>query len=374
MKPYRLPVPSIIKVRMKPLARILGALLLAVFAQAQMKMTAEQLVNFIESSIRLKQNDRQVADYVRKIRLSDHLDERVVEDLQGKGAGQQTVSALKVLATASAGMPAPLPPAPKPVPVVIPPPDSIEQKAILAQITENAVNYSKGLPNFLCLQVTRRYIDNSGLENFRLLDTIAERLSYFDQKEDYKVVSVNNVPVTGSVKHEQLGGATSSGEFGSILHEIFAAESNTKFDWERWATLRGRRMYVYSFHVPQDTSKYTIYADSVKRQIVVGYRGLVYADRDTKMVMRIKMEVENIPVDFPVQSVELDMNYDNAKISGQEFLLPLKSEVRSREGKFLSRNEVEFRLYNRFSADTVIQFDDVPDALPADKTSEQPVK
>ena len=360
---------------MKSLARSLCCvLLLASSALSQMKMTAEQLVVFIESSIRLKHNDRQVADYVRKIKLADHLDERVVEDLQGKGAGQQTVSALKVLSAASAGLPPPLPLAPKPVVVGIPPPDSIEQGRILDEITQNAVNYTKGLPNFICLQVTRRYLDNSGLENFRLLDTIAERLSYFEQKEDYKVVSVNNVPVTGSVKHEQLGGATSSGEFGSILHEMFARESETKFDWERWATLRGHRMYVYSFRVPQATSKYTIYADSVHRQIVAGYHGLIYADRDTKMVMRIKMEVENLPLDFPIQSVDLDMNYEVTKISGQEFLLPLKSEIRSREGKFLSRNEVEFRLYNRFGADTVIQFDDIPEALPADKINEQPTR
>src|SRR6266436_2624299 len=104
-----------------------------------------------------------------------------------------------------------VPPPPKPVVVGIPPPDSIEQKRILALITENARNYSRNLPNFICLQVTRRYGDNSGLENYRLIDTIAERLSYNEQKEDYKVVSINGVPTTGSVKHEQLNGATSSG-------------------------------------------------------------------------------------------------------------------------------------------------------------------
>jgi hypothetical protein len=219
--------------------------------------------------------------------------------------------------------------------------------------------------------VTRRYGDNSGLENYRLIDTIAERLSYFEQKEDYKVVSVNGVPVTGGVKHEQLNGATSSGEFGSMLRDIFSPETDTEFSWERWATLRGRRTYVFNFHVRQANSKYTIYADSVKRTVIAGYHGLIYADRETGMVMRIKMECEGLPVDFPVQTVDLDMNYDLTKISGVEFLLPMKSEIHSREGKFLVKNEVEFRLYNRFGADTNIQFGDVPDALPADSTKEQ---
>src|SRR5262249_48638099 len=146
-----------------------------------------------------------------------------------------------------------------------PPPDSIEQKKILAEVTDNAINYSRNLPNFLCLQVTRRYVDQGSQGNFALLDTIAERLTYYDQKENYQVVSKNGIPTTG-LKHEQLGGPISSGEFGSMLLEIFEPSSRTTFEWERWATLRGRRMHVYSFRVPQETSKYSIIAEEVKRQ------------------------------------------------------------------------------------------------------------
>ena len=67
-------------------------------AQAQLKMTVDQLVSFIKSSIQLRHDDRKVADYVKKIRLANALDARTVEDLQGMGAGPQTVMALKALA------------------------------------------------------------------------------------------------------------------------------------------------------------------------------------------------------------------------------------------------------------------------------------
>ena len=346
---------------------------LSIGAGAQSKLTVEQLVSFVKSSVQLRHDDRQIANFIKKnVKLSNRLDARQVEDLQGMGAGPQTVAALKGLITESASLEAPPPPAPKLVVAGPPAPDSIEQKQILAEITEGARNYVKSLPNFICLQVTRRYGDASGLENFRLIDTIAERLSYFEQKEDYKVVSINGVPVTGNVKHEQKQGASSSGEFGTMLKEIFDPQTATEFNWERWATLRGKRMYVFSFHVQQLHSQYSIYSEAVQRTVIAGYHGFVYADRDTKMVMRIKLEVENLPVDFPVQSVDLDMNYDFMKISGQPYLLPLKSEIRSREGKFLVKNEVEFRLYNRFGAETNIQFGDVPDALPEDTTKESP--
>src|SRR6202035_3348500 len=145
-----------------------------------------------------------------------------------------TVIALRELSQVSANLPPPPPPAPKPIVVMIPAPDSIEQKRILAEITENAINYSKNLPNFICTQVTRRNIDPSGLENWRLMDTIQEQLSYFDHKENYKVSMVNGKMVN-NVNHLQASGATSSGEFGTMLYEIFSPESETQFDWERWA-------------------------------------------------------------------------------------------------------------------------------------------
>jgi len=363
---------------MKSWTRTLFFLLaLSVAATAQTSMTVDQLVSFIKSSLQLKHDDRQIANFLKtkKVTLSNKLDARTVEILQGMGAGPQTVAVLRMLITESAGLATPPQPAPKLVVVGPPAPDSIEQQKILAEIRESALNYTKSLPNFICMQVTRRYADVSGLENYRLVDTIAEKLSYFEQKEDYKVVSKNNIPVTTSLAHEQLDGATSSGEFGSMLFEIFSPETETHFDWERWATLRGRRMYVFSFRVEQSRSRYSIRWGRGAGELttIAGYHGLIYADRDTNMVMRIKMECD-MPATFPIQSVDLDLNYDFTNISGQPFLLPLKSELHSREGKMLVKNEVEFRLYNKFGAEATIQFGDTPEPLPDEKTKEEPVK
>ena len=355
--------------------RLFFLLALSVPAAAQLNMTVNQLVTFIKTSIQLKHDDRKVADYVKKTKLSNKLDARTVETLQGMGAGPSTVAALRLLVTESSSLAPPPPPAPKLVVVGPPAPDSIEQKKILAEITESALNYTKSLPNFICMQVTRRYADISGMEHYSLMDTIAEKLTYFEQKEDYKIVSKNNIPVTTNLKHEELDGATSSGEFGSMLFDIFTPESETQFDWERWATLRGRRMYVFSFRVEQSRSKYSIrYGRGVgERTVIAGYHGLIYADRDTHMVMRIKMECD-LPVTFPIQSVDLDLNYDFTNISGQPFLLPLKSELHSREGKLLVKNETEFRLYNKFGAEAIIQFGDTPEPLPEEKTKEEPIR
>src|ERR1700690_3872104 len=152
-------------------------------------MTVDQLFRFVKSSVELKEDDRKIADYVKKISLSNHLEARTVEELQTLGAGRLTVAALRALMTESASLPpAPAPAvppgAPQAAPAPLAAPSEAEQKRILGEITEYALNYSGGLPNFVCLQVTKRYVDPSSTESFRLTDTVAERLSYFEHKED----------------------------------------------------------------------------------------------------------------------------------------------------------------------------------------------
>ncbi len=348
------------------------ALCIAVAAFAQMRMSVEQLREFIQSSIKLHQEDKQVADYLKKVKLTERLDDRAVEELQGMGAGPRTVAALRELSAESAKLPAPAPPPPKVVYVPPPPPSSEEQARILAEVRENALNYSNRLPDFICLQVTRRYVDPYGQDAWYLMDTIDERLSFFEHHEDYKVVTVNNRVV--NVSHFQLGGATSSGEFGSMLEEIFQPATQTEFGWDHWATLRGRRNYAFSFHVDQAHSKYSIYHEPSKMRIVTGYHGLVYVDCDTLRVMRIKLQADTLPPSFPIQEVTLDLNYDYQKIGDTQFVLPLKAELRSREGQYHIKNDVEFRMYRKFSADATITFDQTPEPLPADQTQEEPVK
>jgi hypothetical protein len=346
------------------------ALGLSIALFAQQKFTIGQLVAFIQSSIQLKHDDRQVAAYLRKVTLTQKLTESVLEDLQGLGAGVKTVEALRVLRDASKSLPAPPPPKPKPEPVVIPGPPEEERKKVLDEVREYASNYSKRLPDFICTQVTRRYSDPTGLEFWRRDDVVTARLSYFEQKEEYKITTVNNAPTERTM--DQLGGSTSTGEFGSMLREIFEPESHARFQWERWATLRGRRMHVFSYNVPQAYSKWHVTFEK-REDIVPAYGGLLYIDRDTSMVMRITFEAEDIPPSFPIQQAGTVLDYDFIPINEREYVLPLRAVVRMRAGKHLSKNEVEFRMYRKFSAEATITFD-TPEPLSEDKTKEQPPK
>ena len=108
-------------------------------------------------------------------------------------------------------------------------PDSVEQKKVLADAAEYVIHHEINLPNFICTQVTRRFEDAGGRNVCRPIDIIVERLTYFDHQEDYRVVELNGRPA--SVPHNQLNGASSSGEFGSVMKAIFAPDTETQFTW-----------------------------------------------------------------------------------------------------------------------------------------------
>ena len=133
---------------------------LAVVSFAQGTMSVGKVIEFVKSSIKEKLPDKDVADYLAKVRLSQKLDDQTIEGLLSDGAGQKTIEALKKLGDASAKLPEAPPPPPPPKPSDGgPPPSKAEQDRVLAELQEYARTYVQSLPDFLCLQVTRRSID-----------------------------------------------------------------------------------------------------------------------------------------------------------------------------------------------------------------------
>jgi hypothetical protein len=341
-------------------------------AASEMNLTVAQLVMFIKSSVELKQPDSKVAEYLRHVKLTDKLDDRTIEDLQSLGAGSKTVAVLRELGDASASLHAAPPPPPKPVYVPPPPPDSVEQEKIIDQARDYALNYTKQLPNFICVQVTRRDYDPSGTgNNWYHSDTITARLSY-NGAENYEVILHNNQPVTNA-NMRQFGGTTSEGEFGSMMDQIFEQETHTQFSWDHWGKLRGRKTYVFAYDVQQEYSKYHVEADDDKLSIVPAYRGLVYIDEDTKMVVKIVMTPYDMPSTFPIREISSSLDYDLESIGDQQYMLPLKSVLTSKRARQMTRNDIEFRLYRKFGTESTIKFE-TPDALPEDQTKEKPAE
>lgn len=353
------------------LDRILLCLLLtAATLSAQGGLSLVQLRDMLRSSSNQGLRDRDVAKYLKDQSLTFKLTDVMVEDFQGMGVGPRTLEVLKLLQKTSANMADAAPEEKPPAPVQAPPPSKEEQQRIIAEARANAMSYTNGLPDFVCLQITRRYIDPSGLEmDWLKYDEVKARVSYVDGAENYEVISVNN-QVTEKGMHE-LGGATSTGEFGSLLRELFEKRTDAIFTWARHSLLRGKAVYVFRVRVPQQRSRWRL-SYLKDREIIAGYSGLVYVDKETERVLRMDVEATEIPPDFPLRNASTRLDYDYIEIGGQDYLLPLKGRVGMRDGRTLSRNDVEFRLYRKFSAEAIITFEGIDDltSLPEEPEDE----
>jgi hypothetical protein len=360
-------------------AFLIGFVASARLARAQQTLTVAKLEEFIKSSIQQKLADKDVATYTAKIKMSEKLSPKVVEDLQSAGAGPKTVAALTILVTQSASLgsaPAKMVMTTQP-PSGPPPPSDAEKKRILEDTRQWALNYVKSLPDFLCMEVTRRSVDphfEIGSEgSWSPEDRLIEKLTYFDHKENYELLQHNDTALIGKT-WETLGGSISRGEWATLLAEIFEPSTRTDFRWQRWGTLRGHLTDVYEYTVRQENSQETIaYGDAPDNQkITAGFHGLLYVQNSPENVVLRLTVIPDIPASFPVQDVDQTVDYDFQDIGTTRFLLPLHSQVKMRNGHIASMNEIEWRQYRKYSADTSISFDTTDDKpLSDDKTKEQ---
>lgn len=248
------------------------------------------------------------------------------------------------------------------------------QAEIIESARVSALQYSQRLPDFICTQITDREaapqsavntgtgisanVTNLGLPGTVRgaggKDEIEERLTYFSQKENYEVISVNGKRVAG-LNHMQFQGAITIGEFGSALRDIFDPRSHTDFRWGRKSSLRGRPVYILRFRVPKEHGNIVIDRD-LGKQIVVSYSGKLFVDTDSMEVLRVTANLD-LPSDFPILMVQSTVEYKPVSIAGKSYILPFHSEVRLKDLSNLYVNRIEFRNYQKFTTESTIHYD-----------------
>lgn len=334
--------------------RLTLAILLCLCAFAAQNGTpVVEVVKLVRAGIENHDKDGDLAKTIHKLKPSERLDYRVLDALETEGVGPKSYAELDRIRDLSRDLPAPA--------VVVhfpqdPMPSVEDQRKIVRDTQSIALNYSRSLPDFFCTQVVRRYDDiRAGMQ---LRDTLEIKLTYFEGREDYRVLSVNG---RGTVKTlDEVGGSTSRGEFASMLNSIFTGQSRAVLQWDHWTAVRGRPSHVFKFTIKPENSKYQLQFRASPRlgprSVVVGQHGFVYIDRDTNEVLRIVAEADHIPKDFPVKISSTVLDYDFVDVGGRKFLLPLRADVRSSTGEYNTRNSVEFHGYRKFSGESSITF------------------
>lgn len=234
------------------------------------------------------------------------------------------------------------------------PPAAAEQGRMLDAMRAYAVQYVANLPNFLCEQVTRQYQAGKKPEHWRAGDVLMFKLLYSNGEEERNLELVNDRAVRPGTRRWRTPLQT-SGEFGVLLDTIFSAASQASFTWNGWQSVRGKRVAAFGFTIDAQHSAMRFgFRDST--QPAVPYHGTVYGDPPTGAIWRVRSEVTELPKELETESLVTTIEYDRVAIGDKSYLLPVQASIWMKADRNYVRNELEFRNYRKFEADTVVKY------------------
>jgi hypothetical protein len=214
--------------------------------------------------------------------------------------------------------------------------------------------FSQGLPNFVCNQVTTRYVERSRSEGFEANDVLSAKVVYEDGKENYQEIMVGGKRTNKSMR--ELGGSTSTGEFASTLRSLFSDYVNAEFKFHESSTVGKTPVAIYDFKVLLPHSDWEIQMGS--QRLHPAYSGSVWVDKTTGEVRHIELQADNIPKNFPGDTEATTLDYEPVRLGTSNFYLPVHSENLScfRGTSICTKNVIDFRDYHKYSGESSVEF------------------
>ena len=242
-------------------------------------------------------------------------------------------------------------------------PSETEANELLERTRNVTLAAAGAMPDFLVKQIIKRSIAYGQTANWKPQDNLTIAVGYrANQGEEYKVLTVDGMPVPDDVKasgdyskYVPKGASSSGVEYISALADLFKPESKTEFRVVDTDTIQSRRTVVYEYTIKKEYSQLTLTLADTGARAVVGSRGRLWVDRELDRVLRFEQIATEIPPDFPITAASSLIDYDWVLINEHKYLLPSHSEIllTTVSPKFVlqSRNDVRFRSYQKFGAE-----------------------
>ena len=228
---------------------------------------------------------------------------------------------------------------------------------LIMKATEAALDFTEGLPNYVCQEMMARYQSESHPANWQAIDVVGAAIVYEKGKEDYRDITINGKAI--KKKMDQMEGSWSTGEFGTVLIDLLSPATAAQFRYRREERTSGVLSKVYDYTVKRENSHWQITMGGQTYR--PAYKGSIWIDPATARVLRIESQASGFPEDFPTDDVESAMDYQYTRLGdAKQYLLPVHAENLScqRGSDFCSHNVIDFRNYHKYSGESTITFND----------------
>ncbi|MDT5261973.1 MAG: hypothetical protein QOC61_977, partial [Acidobacteriota bacterium] len=206
-----------------------------------------------------------------------------------------------------------------------------EAADVLAKARAATLDAVAQMPDFVVKQLVTRSYALEQTQNWKVSDRLVVGVTYrVSEGEQYRLLNIDgtSAPTTGAEKgdYKEAGGASSTGEFVSILKGLFEDDSHAEFKPLDTDTLRGRRALVYTYDIKKVNSKWLL--DHGDSSVIAAHRGKVWIDREKFRVLRVESASYDVPSSFAITASNIAVDYDWVTIPGQgEYLLPSRSVI-----------------------------------------------
>jgi hypothetical protein len=225
---------------------------------------------------------------------------------------------------------------------------------LIARTKAWSESFSQGLPNFVCEQVTTRYVEESRASDWQAQDVVSAKVVYEDGKEQYQGITVGGKRTNKSMM--ELGGSTSTGEFASTLRSLFSDYVAAEFKFQQSSSVSRTPISIYDYKVLLRHSDWAIKIGG--QELHPAYSGTVWVDKTTAAVRRIETQADNVPKNFPSDTIAMTVDYEPVHLGTATFLLPVHAENLScfRGTTICSKNVIDFRDYHKYSGESSVEF------------------
>ncbi len=220
-------------------------------------------------------------------------------------------------------------------------------RAVLAEM-------EAAMPDLLVDQVTTRFVSFNNEASWNRIDVIESEVAWSGGREEYRNVRLNGRPVQGG---PEATGTWSTGEFLTTAADILSPSTRAAFTRLGREKVGARQALRFEFAIRAENSHWVLVTPEGER-LRPAQKGGIWIDEETHRVLRIEQRAVSIPSSFPQDKAECTVEFAPALIGGASLLLPARAETRGciRGTVQCSKNEIVWRNYRRFSAESTVVF------------------
>jgi hypothetical protein len=231
------------------------------------------------------------------------------------------------------------------------PREVLDLSRIKAKMNENLDR----LPDYTSLETINRSHRASAASVFRHLDTVRVEVARIGEREFYSWPGARRFE--GNVADLVHSGTTSSGEFASHAHSLFA-NAATQIRYVGPELFKGRRALKYDYRLASFASGWTL--TFVEHSGTVAAYGSFRADAETLDLLQLEARADEIPADLPYTAASSEIDYGKVRIGEVDVLLPQRARLSLSKRDGEDRNEVGFSQCRAYSTQSAIHFDAEP--------------